>query len=381
MGRQRQEGPASKGAERMRKMREERAAEERQLRHEQHRQRQAEQERRREILGNRVLGHQQRQFERAAQQAAALMEGARQAALNQHCREAWFHQCQRAQELERQVELAQNLITSLQEAAMHGGRAHALLQKALADKARVSRLLSEIQASMRPQLPRLRAVQQCEMAQVPAPHYATRAEPQSQTPASDEQMSEPTPAAPQPVLDAQPQQWRLCAKVRAIALEDQLPKSLGGHGYPPVTLRLNIRRAKRNRETTTCQPRQVLMSPKPLGPTSFDVAALSLPPQPLLGFASSTIMQRATAPEQSEQSLVQMLHTGSVRLGYVPVQRPQPMHRPGPWEASSSRDPIGHPFVIHRWRPESDSESACETPRRRTVDPSEVLVYATSDTD
>ena len=167
--------------------------------------------------------------------------------------------------------------------------------------------------------------------------------------------------------------------VRAITPQDQFPKNQGGHGYPPVTLRLKLRPAKHNRETTATESR-ILLSPKPLGPTSFDVAALSFPPQPMLGSGSFT-MQHASSPQQSEPSVVQMLHTKGVRLGFVPMQHRQSLHRPGPWEASSSRDQIGHPFVIHRCRPESDSESACETPRRRTVDPSEVLVYATSDTD
>ena len=165
----------------------------------------------------------------------------------------------------------------------------------------------------------------------------------------------------------------------AISAQEQLPENQGDHGYPPVTLRLKLRRAKRSRETTISEP-GLALSPKPLGPTSFHEAALAPPPQPMLESGRFT-MQHATSPQQSEQSLVQMLHTGGVRLGYVPVQRPQPMHRPGPWEASSSRDTIGHPFVIHRCRPECDSESACETPVRRTVDPSDVLVYATSDTD
>ena len=235
MGRQRQEGPASKDAERLRNIREERAAKERQLRHEQQMQRQAELDRRQEILGSRDLGLQQSHFNKAAQQAAALLEDARRAAQTQQCQQAWYQARQRVAEMERQVQLTQNLIQSLQDAALSGGRVHERLQQALADKARVSSLLADLQARVRPQPPRTRAVQQCEMAQaMSASHTCNAAHATPETPASDEQ----TPAAPQPVLDAQPQQWRLCAKVRAIALEDQLPKSLGGHGYPLVTLRL-----------------------------------------------------------------------------------------------------------------------------------------------
>ena len=113
MGRQRQEGPASKDAERLRNIREERAAQERQLRHEQHRQRQAELERRQEILGSRELGLQRTQFARAAQQAAALLEDARRAAQEEQHQQAWYQAHQRAAELERQVQLAQNLIQKI----------------------------------------------------------------------------------------------------------------------------------------------------------------------------------------------------------------------------------------------------------------------------
>ena len=380
MGRQRQEGPASKDAERLRNIREERAAQERQLRHEQHRQRQAELERRQEILGSRELGLQRTQFARAAQQAAALLEDARRAAQEEQHQQAWYQAHQRAAELERQVQLAQNLIQSLQEAACSGGRTHEMLQKALAEKARVSSLLAALQSRMQPQQPRARAVHMCEMAQaMPAPHHNAHAEPQ--TPAADEQTSEPTPASPQPAPTAQPQQWRLCARVHAISAQDQLPKNQGGHGYPPVTLRLKLRRAKRSRETTISEP-WLGLSPKPLGPTSFHEAALAPPPQPMSGSGSFT-MQHATSPQQSEQSLVQMLHTGGVRLGYVPLHCPA-VQQPRRADAACSRphNPRGHPFVINGFCSAPPPYDECVTPEHSEPDePHKVLVYATSETE
>ena len=372
MGRNRQDGPVSKDAERMRKLREKRSAAARELRYEQNRQRLAEEERRREILGTHVLGKQRKKFEQAAQQAAALLAAARHAVQNDQCKQAWYQQCQRARELERQVELAKTVIDSLQEAAAQGGQAHVLLLKALADKARVSRLLADLQSQMRPQPPRARAVQQCVMAQAACASLDADMQ-TTRTPATSEPTTVQT-SAPQlePAGAALPQHWRLSIRVWAIQKKDQQPKNMGGHGYPPVRLWINVRRAKRNRPTATFEPGLVL-SPTPLGPTSFDEpAALSKPPQPLVEPASFT-MQSSVAPRQTDQSVVQMLHTKGVRLGYVPVQHSHQV----PSNSICSRDPKEHPFVIHRRRREID----LATPAQSEVDePNEVLVYASSDT-
>ena len=266
---------------------------------------------------------------------------------------------QHARQLQWQLQMMEKTIEGLQDAAAQGARSYQILQEVLVEKAELRHKLAELHARMTPQPPSHRALLLRELSNVA---------PQAQEPCPE---PTPQPAQAAPSQTAQPQRWRLSIKVRAISLADQ---QAHGSRYPPVTLRLAVRPAKRERGPAE-QP--LLLSPKPLGPMSFSEAACSQPALSQLLRPAMPTQQGGVAPQPMHQSIVQMLHVGGVRLGYVPVHR-SAVQQPRRADAACDRprSSRGHPFVINGFR-QSEREFECATPVASEADPNEVLVCET----
>ena len=174
------------------------------------------------------------------------------------------------------------------------------------------------------------------------------------------QVSTPIPARTSPLLVPL---TSLRIKFRPYKEEDQLK-----HKLPPWRLKVKLSVAKLSQQVVPAEP--MLQSPRPLGPTSFAGAAL-------LRSAPLPTQQGGVAPQPMHQSIVQMLHVGGVRLGYVPVHR-SAVQQPRRADAACDRprSSRGHPFVINGFR-QSEREFECATPVASEADPNEVLVCET----
>ena len=235
----------------------------------------------------------------AEMEVAAWLEAAKQAAKRQaQGTQAWFEQNFHIRELERQLHHGRQLIASLQEVARHGSQTLRLLQNACKERDRLSHQLAVFKAQMPPpQPPSTRALW---MGQLAA--HATNEPPCEESLPPRESTPKPAPAsAPQVPLTS------LRIKFRKYKHEDQLK-----HNKPPWRLKVSLLVAKLSQQAVPAEP--ILQSPRPLGPTSFaGAAALLSAPLPT--------QQGGVAPQPMHQSIVQMLHVGGVRLGYVPVHR------------------------------------------------------------
>ena len=291
----------------------------------------------------------------AEMEVAAWLEAAKQAAKRQaQGTQAWFEQNFHIRELERQLHHGRQLIASLQEVARHGSQTLRLLQNACKERDRLSHQLAVFKAQMPPpQPPSTRALW---MGQLAA--HATNEPPCEESLPPRESTPKPAPAsAPQVPLTS------LRIKFRKYKHEDQLK-----HNKPPWRLKVSLLVAKLSQQAVPAEP--ILQSPRPLGPTSFaGAAALLSAPLPT--------QQGGVAPQPMHQSIVQMLHVGGVRLGYVPVHR-SAVQQPRRADAACDRprSSRGHPFVINGFR-QSEREFECATPAASEADPNEVLVCET----
>ena len=135
---------------------------------------------------------------------------------------------------------------------------------------------------------------------------------------------------------------------------------------------MRVRPVKRKREARweAASAEPLLNSPPVLGPVSFIEAYADKPHQPA---------ERA----QQSFSLVETLHVGGNRIGYVPLHCPA-VQQPRRADAACSRphNPRGHPFVINGFRSAPPPYDECVTPEHSEPDePHKVLVYATSETE
>lgn len=379
-------------AERMRKLRAQRAQtpeaiarkqEKDRQRQQQQAERQAEIQRRQRLVSSYGLDRQRRAFDRVEEQFAAFVDLATRCAATSaesaHQR-AWYQARRQADAFQQQLEAANEVIAALQAAALQGERNNEFLKKLYADRHRLWHFLREARERLRKyekEPPSQRAILMCRQGQAePAADRCERSradacsiktsewrgevqrqhasrlleasadalvvEPEGETAAAAQEAADGR--APQPAAACQPPGWGLHIRLRAIKLADQQR-----HGYPPVRFVLNVRPAKRKRDTATAEPH---LSPKCLGPVSFALPEPAVPPPAAIALDSRSACA-ANHCLATRRSLVEELHVGGIPLGFVP-----PRHRQtadagcAPSNQPSCRDPNKNPFVIHRLRPE-----------------------------